>query len=157
MLERIRQNIIKSNKRNMIFLDRDSFWDFLSKVELQTASSIQTHPTFIALSQAAMQGDTAEVGVEVDAICIGEHDLEMLITPPAKMYFKDNTRFLVFDGINELFGCMLKIQDEIQENITRYPGLVCNLYSIANSAIKYMQSVVNDYELVDQFEKLKVV
>jgi hypothetical protein len=141
----------------MIFLDRDSFWDFLSKVEVQTSENIQTHPTFLTLSSVAMQGDTAEVGVDVDAICLGQHDLEMLITPPAKMYFENNIRFLVFEGINELFGCMLKIHDEIQENITRYPCIISDMYSIANGAIKYVQMVVSDCELIDQFENLKVV
>jgi hypothetical protein len=144
----------------MIFLERDSFWDFLSKVEVQTIDNIQTHPTFVSLNKVAMcsEDETAEVGIEVDAICVGEHDLEMLITPPAKILFEHNTRFLVFDGINELFGCMLMIHDEIQENITRYPAIVKTLYSIANNAIKYMQMVANDCDLIDQFEKLlKVV
>lgn len=141
----------------MMILDRDSFWDFLAKVHIETIDHIQMHPTFVSLNRVAMQGEHAEVGVEADAICLGEEDLEMLITPPAKMYFIDNRRILVFDGINELFGCMLKIHDEIQENITRYSAIIGNHYSLAKKAIDYMQSVVYESELMDHFEKLNLV
>jgi hypothetical protein len=142
----------------MIFLDQDSFWDFLSKVELQTMQDTQAHPTYVSLNKAVMQDKTtAEIGVEIDAICLGEHDLEMLITPPAKMYFQQDRRMLVFDDINELFTCMLKIHDEIQENITRYPALVRQLYSIAKNAIDFMQMVVYNCELIGQLDRLKLV
>jgi len=139
------------------FLDNAGFWDFLAKVQIQSIDDIQNHPTYVLLKRVAIEGEHAQVGVEADAICLGEDDLEMLITPPAKIYFLDNRRILVFDGINEIFGCMLKISEEIQENVTRYTSFVRDLYSIAHKAIQYMQMVVSDCELIDQFEKLKMV
>ena len=67
----------------MIFLDHENFWDFLSRVRFE---NIHEHPTYISLNKAAKQKEIVEVGIEVKTICLDEDDLEMLITPPAKMY-----------------------------------------------------------------------
>jgi hypothetical protein len=138
----------------MIFLDHENFWDFLSRVRFE---NIHEHPTYISLNKAAKQKEIVEVGIEVKTICLDEDDLEMLITPPAKMYFYQSKTVLVFSGINELFGSMLRIHDEIQENITRYSLSMVNHYSIAKNAIQYMQTIANEYELVDQFDRLEMI
>ena len=138
----------------MMFLDHENFWDFLSRVRFE---NVHEHPTFISLNKAAEQEEIVEVGIEVKTICLDEEDLEMLIMPPAKMYFDQSKRLLVFSGINELFGSMLRIHEEIQENITRYSLSMVNHYSIAKNAIQYMQTIANEYELIDQFHRLEML
>lgn len=138
----------------MIFLDHENFWDFLSRVRFE---NIHEHPTYISLNKVAKDEEIVEVGIEVKTICLDEEDLEMIITPPAKMYFDQSKRLLVFSGINELFGSMLRIHDEIQENITRYSLSMVNHYSIAKNAIEYMQTIANEYDLVDQFHRLEML
>lgn len=118
---------------------------------------IRQHPTYISLNKAAKEEHIVEVGIEVKTLCLDDEDLEMLITPPAKMYFDQSKRFLVFPGINELFGSMLRIQDEIQNNITRYSSNMLNQYSVAKNAIQYMQTIAKEYELVDQFHRLEML